>query len=389
MILQRNRIFPVLIPLLLLLSSCGGKDSAGGDVSINESLTPPGASKDLGLLCLTEGDLACAKKNYCAIRGDAQAGFRCCLATFLETYLSENTQALGVMLGYDPADWEEIRASRYQDLLDDKALPFGELFLLSQDEAPAIKELLKQWGIRLVTDRASTSELLNRLGRFGSDLEPTLACLDANLGSFQADTVEKEIFQNETPLEVGPRDLYFLRFVLGAVSYLTQAAQPYDLGAKQFPSWPPSDEFLADVNGLAGEGDARFGDLDAGEAKRIAALDPALVQAFDALKSFSALKGSPGKIDAYLNWRFSSEFQEKASAFLKAAHASLTAGWQTLPGGHYQLNLGSLAQSGAIPDAHRVSQEQRVLVRDDEGDADVNGDFFQEWAAALVRPAAE
>ena len=395
MSLFSRRLATAFLVLTLFGAACGSDDSASSSNSngfaadVNESLPPPGVSKDIGIQCLNDGDMACAKRNLCAIQGDPSAGFRCCLAGFLDNYFSENTRALGEMLGYDPVDFAQVKTMSRDELIKAKALPFAELFLLGQDEAPGVKDLLKRWAIQLIDDKAATAELQSRLESFGAGLESTAACLDLTMGSLREDQIDAAVFGTQDSYRVAPRDLQFLRFALGMLGYALQTGANYEWGAEHFPSLPLNDAFLADINGFAGEGDARFGELDAISSDLIAQKFPLLQGSFAALQAYSALKGEPGKIDAWLNWRFSKESQEKASEWLKAMNASLLQkNWQNLPGGEYQINLSSLGVAGMLPNSAKLDAKLPFLSRDAAGDIDVNGDFLLEWAQNLVKTSA-
>jgi len=383
-----RRISVAILALSFVGAACGSSDDSSDsiDADVNQSLPPPGISKDIGIQCLNDGDLACAKRNLCAIQGDPSAGFRCCLSTFLENYFSDNTRELGEMLGYQPVSFAEVKKMTREELLQAKALPFAELFLLGQEESPALKDLLKRWAIQLIDDKAATANLQSHLEKFGAGLEASTDCLDLQLGSLKDDQIDAGVFGTKDAFRVQARDLNFLRFALGLTAYALQSTTQYEWGAEHFPTLPISDDFIADLNGLAGESDPRFGELDDISANFIAGKFPLLQGSFSALQVFSKLKDQPGKIDAYLNWRFSKESQQKASEWLKAMNASLIQkNWQVLPGGEYQINLSSLANAGQLPNAAKIDAKRPFLTRDEAGAIDVNGGFLLEWAQFLVK----
>jgi len=191
----RRGLFSLILLALFFVVGCGssGKEAA----SINESLPPPTHSKEIGLQCLSQGDLGCASENFCALTSDAHAALRCCVSQFLENYFSDNTQALGRMLGYEPASFGEIRGMSREEMLKAKALPFGELFLLDQASAPRPKDLVAAWGGVLIRDQASTDELAERFSKFGKGLETTSVCLGQVSSHLASDEMEKEIFATD------------------------------------------------------------------------------------------------------------------------------------------------------------------------------------------------
>ncbi len=355
------------------------------DVQVQTPSNP--SLKESGLQCLTKGETGCAKENYCRIRGDAHAGLRCCLAGFLDEYFSENTRELGLMLGYTPVSFSELRDKSREELLKQKGLPFAELFLLSFEEAPTVKELMTQWGIALSSGGVSTQELAKRFRQFGMGMESAYSCLDMTLGVLKKDEVEKEIFGSKESFAVNRRDLYFLKFVFGSLGYLIQSVSQYEPGVEQFPSLPISDDFISDLNGFLKEDDDRFGDLEPEAAKSIAQKFALLHGSFLALKSFSDLKDQASSVDGYLNWRFSKEFQEEASQVLKSFHQSLTAReWVDFPDSDYQINLTNLSTPSGLPNGKNVDASTPVLVRDHSGELRANKDFFKAWARPVVRP---
>ncbi|MCE9624197.1 MAG: hypothetical protein K8R69_01900 [Deltaproteobacteria bacterium] len=321
----RRHRFSLALLTILFVAGCGssGKESP----SINESLPPPTHSKEIGLQCLSQGNLGCARENFCDLPSDAHAALRCCVSQFLENYFSDNTQALGRMLGYAPANFSEIRGMSREEILKTKALPFGELFLLDQASAPKPKDLVIGWGGILIRDQASTEELAG-----------------------------------------------------------IQFASAYEPGVSQFPKLPLSQEFLNDLNGHAGSGDARIGDLGTAPAQGIVDNFPILQRSFTALKAFSELKDQPGRIDAYLNWRFSEETQKNVSTVLKAAYLSLTQGsWTAIAESHWELNLSFLAKVEGLPDGQRLDRQADLLTRDASGEIQVNDALLEQWAAPVLR----
>ena len=366
---------------LISLAACGGSQSPPEEGS-------PQSVKAAGLGCFKDGDVSCAEENYCSLAQDNEAGLRCCVATFLKVYFSENTVALGTSLGYEPLGLNELRNMSKEEILRAKALPFAEIFFTSKEEGVEYKKMLASWGLALVDDNASTSELNGRLKKLGAGLETTLKCLDNQLSGFQDDELNPEIFTTEKGVPVAKRDLLFVKFFLGASSYVLQGLTQYEWGFEQFPSLPPSDGFLQDLNGKKGAGDIRFADLSEAGAGKIAGKFKLLVQSLDALKAFSQLKDHPSRIDSFLNWRFSKEDQEWASGVLGSLYQSIKkAQWYEIPGEDWLINFFSFAKVKTIPSGERVPTEWVVLQRDEEGEIEGNKDFFYRLLDPILRPS--
>ncbi|MFO1462905.1 MAG: hypothetical protein U1F66_03950 [bacterium] len=377
----RRRLAPLALVFLLGLAACGSSEDA--EPLINESAPPPAYSKELARQCLAKGDLSCARENYCGIQEGGQAQLRCCLSQFLESYFSENTQALGKMLGYAPKSFAEVRKMPREQILKEKALPFGE-WVLAKDVGA--KTLLAQYGASLVAQHSSTSELRRRLGEFGDALESASSCLAAVDPGSSEDTLEKEIFSSERSQRVSPRDVKFLEFLSGLLGYAFQAGSAYESGFANFPSLPLPQEFLDDLNGHAGEGDARLGDLREEHAAFLAEKFSLLQASFSALRAFSELKGSPSRIDDYLNWRFPEGEQRDLSGILKAAYLSLgQAEWVDLPDGEWQIHLAALANTDSLPDGRKVDRGADLLSRDPAGEIRINGDLVKAWVSPVLR----
>lgn len=343
-------------------------------------------SKEIGLQCFGQGDLGCAQTNYCSLQGEAGAGLRCCVAGFLQTYFSDNTQTLGKMLGYTPVSFADMKGMSRQDLLDKKALPFGELFLLPKEEAPKVKDLAKDWGVALSNQQISMEELNQRLAQLGKDLEASATCLENITGQVKSDQVEKDVFGTEQDVQVTSRDLHFLRFSLSAEAYLLQMISHYGWGFEKFPSIPLSDDFLKDINGKT-EGDSRWGEISDAGAEELAGKFGLLSSVFSALKLYSDLKDKPSLIDDYLNWRLTPESQSYDSGILKAANESLQDGkYVDLPEDDYQVNLSALSKAALLPNSLKVADSVEVLNRDEASEVQGNKLFFQAWAWNVVRP---
>jgi len=145
---------------------------------------------------------------------------------------------------------------------------------------------------------------------------------------------------------------------------------------------------LNDLNGHAGSGDARVGDLGDEAAQGIVENFPLLQNSFKALKAFSELKDQPGRIDAYLNWRFSEETQKDVSIVLKAAYLSLTQGtWTPIPESSWELNLSSLSKAEGLPDGQGLDRKADFLTRDAAGEIQINEALLKQWAAPVLREA--
>jgi len=344
-------------------------------------------SKDVGLQCFGEGDLGCAQKNYCALQGEQGAGLRCCLAGFLQTYFSDNTKALGGMLGYTPLGFAEIKGMSRQELIDKKALPFAELFLLPSAEAPKFKDLAMGWAAALAEQQVSGADLNQKLGELGQGLEASMTCLEGVMGQVKSDKVEKDVFNSDEDIQIAHRDLQFIRFSLGASAYLLQFASQYQWGFDKFPALPLSEDALKDINGETSPSDGRWGELVEGGELAIVGNFGVLTQSLSALKSFSDLKDQPSSIDDYLNWRLSAETQTYASGILKAANDSLkSSDYLDLPDEDYQIRLPALGVPNLIPDSRKVSDATPVLKKNAEGDIEGNQLFFEAWAWSVVRP---
>lgn len=377
-------LWAFFLPLVLL--ACGSENQTAPD--INQSLPPPAFSKEIAQQCLAAGNLSCAREQFCALSGEG-TGLRCCVSQFLENYFSENTRTLGKLLGYSPQSFAEIRQLSRQEIIDAKALPFAELFLLSSDAAPALKGLMVQWGLALIQGNASAEELAERFSAFGAGLEATSLCLGKIGEGFHSDEIEQEVFASEVSLTVNARDLKFLEALTGLLGYGIQAASAYQAGFENFPTLPVSPEFLADLNGHDGEGDARLGDLEDGDAAGVAGKFSLLQASFAALKAYSELSDRPGLIDVYLNWRFRAETQGEISGVLKAAYLSLTlAQWTPLPEGDWEINLSGLGQAEGLPDGQNLDRASDVLFRDEEGKIQINFPFVKQWASPVLREAA-
>ena len=372
-------IFPILI-FLMAFTACGsGSGESKPEVSV--TLSP----KQAGLNCFAEGDVSCAADRYCSVEADAEAAFRCCVATFLNGYFSENTRALGILLGYDPAGFKTVRQMSRQDLLAQKAMPFAELFLSRPQEGKKFSALIGRWLQQLSKDEAATAELNDRLIKFGADLETTYQCLDTRLAGFEQDQINPEIWSTQEGLVVTQRDLLFAKFILGTLSYVLQSLPQYEWGFDYFPAAPLQEGFLADVNGLAGEGDLRFGDLGQGKVTQIVTKFPLLKSGFADLKYFSQLPQEATLIDAYLNWRFERGAQDYLAGVLRAVHQSLQEdAWQDIPGEDWQLNFYGLSQAARVPDGRKVARSLEVFYPE-AGALEFNGDFLREWAFPILR----
>jgi len=343
-------------------------------------------SKESGFSCFEEGDTACAQENYCGLIGDLEAGLRCCLAGFLETAFSENTASLGENLGYQPVAFKELREMSIQEILDAKALPFGELFLVPNVEDD-LGKVLKQWGTSLSEKQVAVSELEGQLVKLGEDFSATVQCLNSSLQGFGGDEIQPQVFATEEGQEVALRDLLLIKFFLGTSSYLLQGMGDYEWGFANFPASYLEEGFLQDINGQTGGEDTRWGDLDEAGAGRVAERFRLLVQSFDALKSFSNLKDSPSRMDAYLNWRWSTASQEKASHYLAAGYDSLKKSqWQPISGSDKEINLFNLSATATLPNGNRVPEALPVLIKDPSGGLDVNSEFTKSFFMTVIRP---
>lgn|GEM_PF-3498663 len=381
--------------LILLMSS----SAACGLLSDQPPKTEPttstgesvGSSKEVAFQCLSQGELGCAKENYCGLSGDAPAALRCCLSGFLENYFSDNTKHLGQLLGYTPLSFQEIRGMSREDILKAKALPFAELLLQSDAETPKVSDLLEQWAGSLSNGKADTQDLRQTLDKFAQGLQASADCVDHVAQGFQSDEMEKEIFAMDNPLSISPRDIDFVDFALSTLAYGLQAVAQYESGFAQFPTLPLSDSFLLDINGHAGADDTRLGDLEDAGISKIVTLYPLLQRSATALKAYSDLKAQPSKIDDYINWRFAQDKQEKASEILKAAYQSLTdAQWVDLPTDeNKQINLSNLAKGGFLPNSKNLNPDVDILVRDESHDVELNDSYVRAWVKTLVRDKVE
>jgi len=366
--------------LLFTLAACGS-----GVPSPDGTASEAAPTKTMAQQCLFKGDLGCARKNYCGLKEDKGAAFRCCLSQFLGNYFSQNTQELGGMLGYSPVDFAKLRTLSREEILKTKALPFGEWILSNDSDA---KALLAQYGMALVNGHVSTQDLRQHLAKFGADLQTTSSCLAGVADGFSEDQLEKEVFASETAQAVASRDLRFLQFLTGTLGYSFQTLGAYESGFDVFPSLPLSQDFLDDLNGHRGEGDLRLGDLSDIEAQAIADKFYLLKNSFEALKAFSELKDKPGRIDDYLNWRFSETKQQDFSAVLKAAYLSLQqAEWLAIPDSDWELRLSALAKAETLPDGRRVDRKPDLLSRDKQGEIQVDQDLVKAWLSPVLRPA--
>lgn len=366
----------------LFLSACGPAASGGPEPG------SPEAKMAQGLECLRQGDPVCAEENYCSLPEHPQAALRCCLAGLIQTVFSENTQSLGRALGYEPLSLKEIRNLSREEILEKKALPFGELFLQPQEEGVDYRRLLKDWFLALEDQGVSTGELNQRLRRLGESLESGLECLNTQIHYFRRDTLTPGIFNSEEKLPLENRDLLFVKFFLGTTSYLLQGLSHYEWGFEIFPSLLPEASFWEDLNGQAGVEDHRFGDLGKGGAEPVSVNFRLLVGSFDALKAFSQLNDVPTKIDAYLNWRLSAESQYDLSNIFSAIYLSLKKGeWFLLPDEEHAVNFFPLSMPEGVPDGRKVSRDLPVFQPKEEGGWRANPEFFREFLAPILRPA--
>jgi hypothetical protein len=354
--------------------------------SSDSKTSEPKFSLQQGASCFSEGNLSCARENYCGVGEGEGAKLRCCAAQFLESYFSEDSAALAQMLGYQPVGFAELRAMGRTEIVEKKTLLFGEFLLVSKDEPFDLDGILTQWGAALSKQQTATAELSQRLTAFGAGLEPSVQCLSEAMNGFTGDELEAEFFGLGRALPVTQRDLKFVKAVLAMTSYEFQGAGQYDWGFAQFPSLPLDDAFLQDVNGQGGEDDARFGNLSEAGISRIVEKFPLLVQGFDALKAFSLMSDQASEIDAYLNWRIPTALQERMSAALKAAYVSLKTGeWQDIPETGWRINLFSLSHGDGIPKGQRVSREIPVLIRNDDGEITAHDAFFKAWGRTILK----
>ncbi len=387
--LVRYRFFLVLA-LLPLWGGCGFFNDQPGPI---DATTDVGSSVNLSteaaFYCMTEGDFACAEENYCANPADQATALRCCLSKSLHTLFSENTQQLGEKLGYHPLPFKELRELSPQQILEQRALPLGELFLTSKEQAVDTEALFALWSQSLHDREISAMELRNHLRVLGQDLENTLQCMNTSLNGFEQDELQEEIFATDAGIPLTARDLLFAKFAVGTSSYLLQALADYDWGVESFSEWPLTSSFLADINGAAAEGDSRWGDLSAEGEATIANRFSLLVHSFDALKAFSALKDSPSETDRYLNWRFTGEAQTQASALLKGAYDSLKTGeWQDLPEANEAINLFPLATASQIPNGTKIPLNLKVLVTEDDQSIRVSEQFLKSFLASVYQMEA-
>lgn len=379
MTLKSYFLFPILIFLMAVTACGGGSGESKPEVSV--TLSP----KQAGLKCFAEGDAACAADRYCSVQDDAEAAFRCCVATFLNVYFSDNTRALGISLGYDPIGLKEAREMSRQDLLSERALPFAELLLSQPREGKKYSALIVRWLQQLSQDQAAAAELNDRLIKFGAGLETAYQCLDSRLTNFERDQINPEIWSTKEGLPITLRDLLFTKFFLGTVSYVLQTLPQYEWGFDYFPAAALEEGFLADINGQAGEGDIRFGDLGQGRVGQIVAKFPLLKSSFADLKRFSQLPQDATLIDAYLNWRFERGDQDYLAGILRSVYQSLQEDvWQDIPGEDWQLNFFSLSQAARVPDGRKVDRSMEVL-HQEEGALKFQGDFLREWALPILK----
>ncbi len=366
--------------LLFTLAACGS-----GSPSPEPSSNDAAPSKTIAQQCLSGGDLGCARKNYCGLKEDKGSAFRCCLSQFLENYFSQNTQELGTMLGYSPVDFAKLRTMSREEILKGKALPFGEWILSNDSDA---KALLVQYGMALVNGHVATQDLRQHLTKFGSDLQTTSSCLASVTDGFSEDHLEKEVFASEKEQAVAPRDLRFLQFLTGVLGYSFQTISAYESGFDVFPSLPLTQDFLDDLNGHRGEGDLRLGDLSDAEAQAIADKFYLLKNSSEALKAFSELKDTPGRIDDYLNWRFSETKQQDFSVVLKSAYLSLhQADWVAIPDSEWELRLSALAKTETLPDGRKVDRKADLLSRDKQGEIQIDKDLVKAWLSPVLQAA--
>ncbi len=385
----RCRLFFVLA-ILPWLGGCGFFNDQPGPI---EATTDVGSAVNLSteaaFYCMTEGDFACAEENYCANPSDKAVALRCCLAKSLHTLFSDNTRQLGEKLGYHPLSFKELRELTPQQILEQGAMPLGELFLTPQEQPVEWANLFATWSQSLHDQEVSSTELRNHLRVLGQDLENTLQCMNTSLSGFEQDELQEEIFATEAGIPLTSRDVLFAKFALGTSAYFLQALADYDWGVESFSAWPLTSTFLADINGAAAEGDARWGDLSSEGEVAMASRFPLLVHSFDALKAFSALQGSPSETDRYLNWRLTTESQTQASALLKAAYDSLKTGeWQDLPTATEAINLFPLGTTSKIPNGTKIPLNLKFLVIEDDQNIRVSEQFLKNFLASVYQMEA-
>ena len=370
------------ILLALLFAGCGQAASTGPEPG------SPEAKMAQGLECLRQGDPNCAEESYCSIPEHPKASLRCCLAKLGKTVFSENTQALGRSLGYEPLSLKEIRSLSREEILEQKALPFGELFLVSYEEGVDYPQLFSDWLLALGHQEVETQTLNTQFRTLGEGLGVALDCLNTQVHYFREDAFKQDVFNSEEKLSLAKRDFLFVKFFLGTTSYLLQSLSHYQWGFEVFPELPPDEGFWQDLNGQVGEGDDRFGDLEEGGAEKISAKFRLLVGSFDALKAFSQLNEVPTKIDAYLNWRLSADSQAYLSQIFSAVYLSLKKNdWFLLPDGEHAVNFFPLAKARGVPDGRGIPRDFPVFQKNGEGKWKPHGAFFLELFQAILRPA--
>lgn len=364
-----------LLGLCLSLLSCSSSESARDE---NNSIS---LSQSSGLQCLEEGNVNCAKENFCAQSvadaSNANAALRCCASLSLDIAFSENTQSLGRMLGYQPVPYANLKAGTLSEALAGKKIVFGELFFQSEAQSPGLRDLAIQWGGKLTSDHASTRELNQKIMKLGNDLESLSQCLARIPENFSEDNLESVFFSSPETVKVTMRDLDFLKFATASMAYFLQTSTQYEWGFESFPAWPFPNSFYADINGKAGTGDLRFGDLNSTAAMNVLAKANLLQQG---LQSFEKFLQEPkiGLIDTWLRWRFSQGDLVTYTSVIRSAAASLESGqWMSVSGEDFILNFASLKTQASLPNANLAPASIDLVEQNAQADPEINSDYLK------------
>lgn len=364
-----------LLGLCLSLLSCSSSQTASDE---NNSIS---LSLSSGLQCLEEGNLNCAKENFCAQSAadpsNANLALRCCASLSLDIGFSENTQNLGRMLGYQPVSYAHLKAGTLSDALAGKKIVFGELFFQSEAQSPGLRDLAIQWGSKLTSDQASTRELNQKIMKLGNDFESLSQCLARIPENFSEDDLESVFFSSPESVKVTARDLDFLKFATASLAYFLQTSTQYEWGFEHFPSWPFPDSFYADINGKAGTGDLRFGDLNSTAALSVLSKANLLEQGLQAFESFLQ-QPKIGLIDTWLRWRFSQRDLVTYTSVIRSSAASMQSGqWMSVAGESFILNMASLKTQASLPNANFIPTSLDLVEQNSQGDPEINSDYLK------------
>ncbi len=382
---MKKNFFGVFLFSFLFIS-CG----SSSDIPKNEDTSLGTISQQRAVACVEDGDLSCAQTQYCGLQSkdseDTASALRCCVSQFLQVYFSENTTELAKMLGYSPATFKELRQKPLSQLLTQHKLVFGDLFLASASEASTLENVFTGWGRNLIAHQVSTATLNTRVKKLGADLEGVHACLTSVTESLSEDELEKSFFGTSDKIRVTLKDVQFLEFTTAAISYLLQSVFEYEWGFDRFPAWPLTDSFYTDINGHTRVGDLRFGDLFPSAALNIVGHASLMKDGFASFRSFLNANASDSLADRWLHWRFSRTTLQDLEDILTTADLSLTSGqWEPIPHSDYSVHLSSLLNTSTLPRASHLSPVLDLLVKDGQGNPDLNSAYMEELLSPLVR----